>query len=298
MTQLNITTMQDILDALDQNPNLQREFHRHLAAVIRNDDDLREELRREILTEELLRLPSRITRLEADVDQIKQDIGSLKEGQTRMSGQIANLEEGQTRMSGQIANLEEGQTRMSGQIANLEEGQTRMSGQIANLEEGQTRMSGQIANLEEGQTRMSGQIANLTGSDYEGKAIEQSRRLVRRHLQMESATLVYASRKNGAEFESEVLLPAIRQDRINRSEADQLEEADAIIRCHDENGNVICAVVEISVTIQDNDRNRAAARAKLFNLATGLPTRPFVVGQEQEATGSEAPDVTFLQYQP
>ena len=270
MTQLNITTMQDILDALDQNPNLQREFHRHLAAVIRNDDDLREELRREILTEELLRLPSRITRLEADVDQIKQDIGSLKEGQTRMSGQIANLEEGQTRMSGQIANLEEGQTRMSGQIANLEEGQTRMSGQIA----------------------------NLTGSDYEGKAIEQSRRLVRRHLQMESATLVYASRKNGAEFESEVLLPAIRQDRINRSEADQLEEADAIIRCNDENGNVICAVVEISVTIQDNDRNRAAARANLFNLATGLPTRPFVVGQEQEATGSEAPDVTFLQYQP
>ena len=228
MTQLNITTMQDILDALDQNPNLQREFHRHLAAVIRNDDDLREELRKEILTEELLRLPSRITRLEADVDQIKQDIGSLKEGQTRMSGQIANL----------------------------------------------------------------------TGSDYEGKAIEQSRRLVRRHLQMESATLVYASRKNGAEFESEVLLPAIRQDRINRSEADQLEEADAIIRCHDENGNVICAVVEISVTIQDNDRNRAAARAKLFNLATGLPTRPFVVGQGQEATGSEAPDVTFLQYQP
>ena len=237
MTQPNIATMQDILDALDRNPDLQREFHKHLVDVIRKDDDLREELRKEILTEELLQLPARFTRLEEDVDQIKQDIA---------------------------------------------------------------RMSGQIANLEEGQTRMSGQIANLMGHGYEAQAIEGSRRLVRRHLGMERASLLYASRQTSApEFENEVLIPAIREGRISRQQADDLEDADCIIRCEDEEGNVVCAVVEISVTVQEYDRSRASERAGIFGMATGFQTLPFVVGQEQEEPGPQALDVPvpFLPYQ-
>ena len=78
MTQQNITTMQDILDALDQNPDLQREFHKHVVDVIRNDDDIRQDLRKEILTEELLLLPARFTRLEQDVAEIRGDISQLR----------------------------------------------------------------------------------------------------------------------------------------------------------------------------------------------------------------------------
>ena len=221
MTQQNITTMQDILDALDQNPDLQREFHKHVVDVIRNDDNIRQELRKEILTEELMLLPSRFTRLEEDVIQIRKDT-----------------------------------------------------------------------------TQISGQIANLTGSDYESKAIEQSRRMIRRHLGMQRATLVYASRQDSSQFEEDVLVPAINDGRINRQQADQLEEADSIIRCQDQQGNIVCAVVEISVTVQDHDRSRASERAELFRRATGLRTMPFVVGQEQEEARPGTPDVPFLEYQP
>ena len=221
MTQQNITTMQDILDALNQNPDLQREFHKHVVDVIRNDDDIRQELRKEILTEELMLLPSRFTRLEEDVIQIRKDT-----------------------------------------------------------------------------TQMSGQIANLTGSDYESKAIERSRRMIRRHLGMQGATLVYASRQDSSRFEEDVLVPAINDGRINRQQADQLEEADSIIRCQDPQGNIVCAVVEISVTVQDHDRSRAAERAEFFRRATGLRTMPFVVGQEQEEARPGTPDVPFLEYQP
>ena len=264
MTQPNIATLRDILDALDRNPDLQREFHKHLIDVIRKDQDLREELRKEILTEELLQLPARFTRLEEDVAELKADVAELK-----------------------------------GNMVQVKDDTARMSGQIANLEEGQTRMSGQIANLEEGQTRMSGQIANLMGHGYEAQAIEGSRRLVRRHLGMERAILLYASRQPSApEFENEVLIPAIREGRISRQQADDLEEADCIIRCEDGEGNVVCAVVEISVTVQDYDRSRAAERAGIFGMATGFQTLPFVVGQEQEEPGPQAPDVPvpFLPY--
>ncbi len=228
MTQQNITTMQDILDALDQNPDLQREFHKHVADVIRNDDNIRQELRKEILTEELMLLPSRFTRLEEDVNQIREDVNQIRKDTTQMSGQIANL----------------------------------------------------------------------TGSDYESKAIEQSRRMIRRHLGMQRATLVYASRQDSSQFEEDVLVPAIDDGRINRQQADQLEEADSIIRCQDQQGNIVCAVVEISVTVQDHDRSRAAERAEFFRRATGLRTMPFVVGQEQEEARPGTPDVPFLEYQP
>ena len=128
MTQQNIATLQDILDALDRSPDLQRQFHKHLVAVIRSDDDLRQEIRKEILTEELIQLPARFTRLEEDVAQVKQDLEEVKQDVTQIKHDVAQL-------------------------------------------------SGRVTNLEEGQSRMSGQLSHLMGSDYETKAIEQSRRL-------------------------------------------------------------------------------------------------------------------------
>ena len=235
MTQQNIATMQDILDALEQNPALQREFHKHVVDVIRNDDAIRQDLRKEILTEELLFLPARFTRLEEDVSQIRTDVDGI---------------------------------------------------------------SVKVDNLVEQGTRTSGQIANLMGSDYESKAIEQSRRMVRGQLDMESATVIFATRWDASEFEADVLVPAIREGRITRQQADQLEATDSIVRCENPDGNVVCAVIEISVTVQDDDRSRAAERARIFSLATGWETKPFVVGQEQQEAEPETPDVPFLQYIP
>ena len=277
MTQQNIATMQDILNALDQNPDLQREFHKHVVDVIRNDDAIRQDLRKEILTEELLHLPARFTRLEEDASQLKTDVN-------RISGQVDNL-------------IKQG-TRTSGQVDNLIEQGTRTSGQVDNLIEQGTRTSGQVDNLIEQNTRTSGQIANLMGSDYESKAIEQSRRMVRGRLDMDSATVIFATRWDASEFEADILMPAVRAGRITRQEAEQVEAADSIVRCEDQQGNVVCAVIEISVTVQDGDRSRAAERAEIFGRATGMTTIPFVVGQEQEEAAAGSPDVPFLQYSP
>ena len=161
-----------------------------------------------------------------------------------------------------------------------------------------TRLEEDVIQIRKDTTQMSGQIANLTCSDYESKAIEQSRRMIRRHLGMQRTTLVYASRQDSSQFEEDVLVPAINDGRINRQQADQLEEADSIIRCQDQQGNIVCAVVEISVTVQDHDRSRVAERAEFFRRATGLRTMPFVVGQEQAEARPGTPDVPFLEYQP
>ena len=242
MTQQNIATMQDILDALDQNPDLQREFHKHVVDVIRNDDAIRQDLRKEILTEELLLLPARFTRLEEDVSQLKTDVSEIR------------------------------------------------------ADVGSLRTD--VNELRTDVNRISGQVANLTGSDYESKAIEQSRRMVRERLDMHKAAVIFATRWDASEFEADVLLPAIEDGRITRQQANQLVDADSIVRCEDQQGNVVCAVIEISVTVQDGDRSRAAERAQIFNRATGMTTMPFVVGQEQEEAAAGIANVPFLQYSP
>ena len=249
MTQQNIATMQDILDALEQNPDLQREFHKHVVDVIRNDDAIRQDIRKEILTEELLLLPARFTRLEEDVSELRTDVNELKSDVSQLKTDVSELKT-------------------------------------------------DVSELRTDVNRISGQVANLTGSDYETKAIEQSRRMVRGRLDMDKATVIFATRWDASEFEADVLMPAIRDGRITRQEAEQVEAADSIVRCEDQQGNVVCAVIEISVTVQDDDRGRAAERAEIFGRATGWQTVPFVVGQEEQEAAAGTADVPFLEYTP
>ena len=284
MTQQNIATMQDILNALEQNPDLQREFHKHFVDVIRNDDAMRQDLRKEILTEELLLLPTRFTHLEEDVSEVKTDVSELKSDVNQLKTDVSELKADVSQLKTDVSELKADVSQLKTDVSELKTGLSEVK---TDLSEVKTDVN-----------RISGQVANLTGSDYEGKAIEQSRRMVRGQLDMESATVIYASRWDATEFEADILVPAIREGRINRQQADQLEEADSIIRCLDRQSNIVCAVVEISITVQDYDRSRAAERAEIFSIATGWETMPFVVGQEQQEAAPDTPDVPFLQYRP
>ena len=165
----------------------------------------------------------------------------------------------------------------------------RIEGDVAEIKDQQTTMSGQI-------TSMSGQIANLVRRDYESKAIQGSKRLIRRNLAMVTATVVHAGRWNSQPFEENMLRQAIAEGRINRQQADQLEDADCIIRCEDQNGNIVHALAEFSINVRDTDRRRAAERAEILAAATGTRAVPFVVGQEQELPGAGAPNVAFVEY--
>ena len=246
MTQQNIETLRTMLDAINQDPALQSEMRQWMLQFIRKDDDLRQELRKEILTEELLQLPIRLT-------QFEQAVGE--------------------------------------RFDKLDHDMTELKGDVDELK-------GDVDGLKGGQARIFGHTSHLMGNAYETSAIEQSRRRIRRLLGMEKATIVHASRRPSDDFENEVLIPAIRQGRISRQQADQLEDADVIVRCEDLDGSLVYAVVEISMTVQNHDRARASERARILNLATGLRTLAYTVGQQEQPPSSREPHVTFVPYTP
>ena len=89
-----VNSFEDILNALEQNP------------------DLRDRLRRHILTEELLQVPVRLERLEDSISKVQSDVQSLQHGQERLEEGQERLEEGL-----QSANLRLNQ--ITGDLGNL-----------------------------------------------------------------------------------------------------------------------------------------------------------------------------------
>ncbi len=89
-----ITTFADILNAMSQNP------------------ELREAMRRHILTDELLQLPAIVAQLVQSVQElnaavavINQRLDRLESGQAELRSDVAELKNNQTRMQGQLNNL-------------------------------------------------------------------------------------------------------------------------------------------------------------------------------------------------
>ena len=177
-----ITSFDDILDALDRDPAL------------------RDQLRRHILTEELLQLPAQFILLRTDASDVK-----------------AGLE-----------------------------------------------------NLETQVTSMSGTVSAFAGAFYEDHAsnlalliirdemlITEPRTLARRQLRGELQDIVLSASKNGA---------------ITAHESNQLQVANLVVSGTDHNGDAVYVLAEISITVQDNDIDRARYRAQILQKATGVTT--------------------------
>ncbi|MDE2960955.1 MAG: hypothetical protein OXU28_13070 [Chloroflexota bacterium] len=254
MTQPSASSLRDMMNAVEQSPDLQEELRQWVLRLIRGSDGLREELRREILTEELLRLPARFTKMEQDVGVLKDDVEVLKDD-------VRTLKE-----------------------------------DVAGLKDGQARIEQYVADLRTGLAQVSGQIGRLSGNEYQAWAIERSRRLIRRLHRMEMGTVLHSGRPPSPTFDAEILIPAIRSGRITRDEADDLEDADCILRLEDPEQETIYAVVEISITVQETDRVRAARRAEIFSRAIEIEALPYVVGEQEEPPGDASPRVTFVEY--
>lgn len=108
----NVQAFFELLDTLVQDPDLQRELQNRLMLFIRSNNNLRQELRKEILVEELLQLPARFTVLEqnvaelkSDVSELKSDVTELKTGQAAMESRLTSMEARQDTMQGQLNNL-------------------------------------------------------------------------------------------------------------------------------------------------------------------------------------------------
>ena len=282
-----INSFQDILDALEQNP------------------EYRDAMRRLILDEEFLQLPAivrelqetvadlawtvreymaatnaRLDRLEAGQDELRAGQDELRAGQDELRAGQNEIRERQDRMEVDIADLKAGQAQMQGDIAELQAGQARMQGDITELQAGQALMQKDIAELKVGQNRMQGQLNNLSGTDYERRVARFLRRYAIRRLNLYNAALLYSVTLPDNNTIPEMLDAAVANGVITNDVADELAEVDLVVSGNlgAADGELVYVAAEVSITVFEDDVDRAKERAAILAQVSGMPVKSaFVV---------------------
>ena len=174
-------------------------------------------------------------------------------------------------------------SELKGDVSELKTGQAR-------LEERQDRLEAGQARLERGQQRMGGQLSNLTGSQYQRHVAEIGYRLVRRELGIQDAHLLDADSAPGKRMIIDISDAAEAAGRITVAESDEVILSDVILTGVDEANQPVQVLLEVSLTVQQHDIERAEARARILEKATGIRTLAGVVGEnipEEERTRAQ-----------
>ena len=239
------TSLQDITD-----------FH-DVVRLLEQHPEWRAELRRLILTEELLALPDQFAELTRQVTR-------LTEVQARVEERLVRTEERLVRTEERLVQIEERQARTEEWQARTEEWQAQIEGRQARTETRLNSLTGVVK-------RLSDDVGAL-----KGKGLETHYRL---HGSPFFGSLLRRPHVLSSEELSDILDPGMDQGSLSSDEALEIRRADLVVRgTRRKDRTLVYLVVEVSWTIDLEDVERAARRSA--HLAkTGLSALPVVAGE-------------------
>jgi len=266
-----------------------QDYH-DLTRLLWEHPEWREELRRMLLSDELLALPDAVRQLieahqraEERLSQIEMAVQRLIESQQRLTERVDKLTEGQQRLTERVDELTEGQQRLTERVDKLTEGQQRLIEQVDELTEGQQRLieeqqrlTGRVDKLTEGQQHLTDIVGGLKGQSleitYRNKIFGYFGTLLRRMKVIEPHTLE-------DEFDAALTPDEIRDVLL----------IDLLVTgklCHVPESPDILLALEISSVVDRADVLRAVRRASLLR-KVGYRVVPVVAG-ESVTQGVEA----------
>lgn len=225
-----IATFEDILAAMEQNPQLQAAMRAH------------------VLAQELLTLPARFVELQEQVNRLQQTVDGLVGDVTELKDKVGGLSE---------------------RVGGLAENVDILTGRVDGLTDNVGTLTGRVDSI-------SGTVSRLAGEDYESHVCNYAERFLRRQLGI-SATVWATQRSKDAL--TNLLNAAETEGQLSPAEVDELDKADLILMSQTTGSHV---VVEISITIQQSDVDRAISRAALLAKATGRDAIAIVAGATEE----------------
>jgi len=216
------------------------EDFRDLIRIVEERPEWRADLRRLLLTDELLSLPEQVVNLRAQTERGFQE-------------------------------LEAAQRRTEEQVAGLAVAQRRTEEQVAGLAAAQRRTEEQMARLTLIVQTLSGDVGDLKGESLERRYRERApaylARVVRRAHVLSTEELL------------SLLEDAVERGELSEVEAAEVAWADLVVRGRRrEDGAEIYFVVEVSWGVGPHDVERAVHRAALL-AQLGAPALPMVAGK-------------------
>jgi hypothetical protein len=219
------------------------------------------ELRRLVLTDQLLALPDTVRELAEAQNRTEQRLEALAEAQQRTEAGLARLE-------GTVAELVTWQQRTEQRLEALVEAQQRTEQRLEALAEALQQTQVELADVVAVQNKLVNQVARLNGRELERTYRERARSVFGRWLRpvrlVEPDDLRDVLEQNLLEIEVDSVM---NLDLLMRGSVRSLEERPEL-----------WLAVEISMTIDRSDVERALQRAQLLRRA-GYPAMAVVAGE-------------------
>ncbi len=273
---------------------------RDLIRILEKHPEWQAELRRLILTDELLALPELIRELiniqrqtverllalgqhvqalaeaqrhtEERVSKLEEQVQALAEAQRRTEEQVRALAEAQRHTEERVSRLEE-------QVQALAEAQRRTEEQIRALAEAQRHTEEQIRALVEVQRRMEERVQTLADKlgDVQGQVLEWH---YREHAPAYFDDLLRRIHVLSTQELAHLLDEPLAKGVISRAERKDVLMSDVVLRGRRwVDGAEAYLIAEISVGIGEDDVERAVRRAELLERALERPVIAAVAGR-------------------
>jgi len=245
------------------------EEFRDLVRILEEHPEWRAELRRLVLTDEILTLPELVRDLIQAQRRTEEQVAALVEAQRHTEERVTTLED-------RVASLIEAQQRTEVQLSALVEAQQRTDQQIAALTEAQLQTNYRLDTLTNDMAAVKGIVLEL---QYRDRAYAYFAPLIRRTRVL-----------SGDELDA-LLEGAIAQGQLSEAEADELLLADLLLRGRRRADNSeVYLVVEVSWKVDPYDVERSVRRAALMS-RIGIPAVPVVAGKEVIAEAANLADM-------
>ncbi len=230
--------------------------------LLRTDKEFYEEVRRTILTDELLNLPALVREL----------IQAVRESAERTDRQIAQLTENLGVLTARVDRLTEDVRVLTARVDQLTEDVRVLTARVDQLTEDMRVLTARVDQLTLQVSRLTGHVGRL--ADEVGGLLEIK---YRQHPYGYFGGILRRARwVTGDELE-DLLETALQAGRITETEMQVLRVTDVIVRGLRE-GRTVWLTVEISGTIDRDDVQRALERAVLLARCVPDEVLPVVAG--------------------
>ena len=255
--------------------------------LLREDPEFRAQVRQELQIQELMELPEKFAALSS---QTQQEFSEIKSRLTRLEAIIAAQQTAITELQDAVTKLQSAITELQNAVTKLQETVAAQQTAITELQDAVAKLQETVDRHEVLLTRMDGRLGRLEGAEYERRVSRTFIGVLSRALGgVRYGRLMHSSAYGTIPEFSELMETATDDDKISHSQWYEILLTDAVVRGV-KDGETIYAVAEISLTVHQDDIDRAAERAAIIQQATGAATYPIVIGDsippQQQAQAS------------
>ena len=248
-----------------------------LVEILRSEPKWREELRRLILTDDLLELPKQFQEFRAEFQEFKEDFQGLKEEFQGFKAEFQDFREEFQGFKEEFQNFKED---FQGFKAEFQEFKEKVEERFERLESDVVELKGRVGRLENDVAEIKGRVGRLENDVAEIKG-DNFERKVREKAPSFLGKMIIKCKVVDVSTLAEKLDDALYERVITEEERGSALNLDVVAEgfLREDREKKVLVAVEVSIKADRRDVERARERSGILEKVFGLPVIPVVIGK-------------------